>query len=234
MPAHTHRPPNISKDPQGYNTKLFPNSRAVRKALRHLGYKVSLTNTPPPKVIVRQFQKHYNHCAIKRFHKWGSLKVDGIAGRNTLNAIEIAMTFARKRGRAHGGEAAHHWQKLCARHRPGRHKRHHGTKPRPHRPEFVEVMGKGVGKLRRPGLDYRVYIHKLAKKGDLLFAQVRIPPQVGLPKGRPGMRWYPALVKPSMPKPHAPHRPGPGLPGSRPKPAPGYPTPGGRPRPPRP
>ena len=92
-------------------------------------------------------------------------------------------------------------------------------------------------------MDYRVYINKLGKKGNMLFAQVRIPPQIGLPKGRHGLKWYPAIVKPSVPQPRHP-MPAPGgsypkpnpkpNPGGYPKPAPGYPTPGGIPRPGRP
>lgn len=245
-PAHAHNPPNISKDKKGYNRKLFPTARAVRRALRRLGYKVMLTNTAAPAMVVRQFQRHYNHCSIKRFPKWGSLKVDGVAGKHTLNAIEIALTWSRKSARKHGGTAAHRWQKMCRRLRPPRMSpKKKGPKRKPKHGEFVEVMGKGRGKLRRPGMDYRVYINKLAKKGNLLFAQVRFPPQMGLLKGKHGLHWYPAIVRPHMPRPHHPiPKPAPGgyppgpvpapqpwpIPapgGGYPKPAPGYPTPGG-------
>lgn len=232
MPAHSHNPPNISKDKKGYNRKLFSNYRAVRRVMQRLGYKVTMTNTKAPAMVVRQFQRHYNHCSIKRFPKWGSLKVDGVAGRHTLNALEIALTWARKRSKVHGGTVHGNWQKMCHRLRPPRRKHRPGKKfPRPKHVAYVEVMGKGQGKLRRPGKDLRVYIKKLAKKGNLLFAYVQIPPQFGMPKGMAGKKWYPAVVKPGAhhpvpaPSPHVP-MPAP-APGGYPKPAPGYPTPGG-------
>ena len=202
-PAHAHNPPNISGNKKGYNTLLYPNHRAIRKALRHLGYQLSPTNSKPPSIIVRQFQKHYNFCSISRFHKWGGLKIDGKAGKHTLNALEIALKWATKRGTAKGKSPAHVWRHTCNRSRPGKgkfpgmpHGKPHGKPPKKKQPEFVEIRGKNIGKLRRPGMDYRVFVKQLARKGDMLFAKVTIPPQLGLPSGKHGAKWYPAIFKP--------------------------------------
>jgi hypothetical protein len=107
-------PPNISGDPQGYNTVLFPSPAPVRLTLKMLGYKVetsSATLVPDnkPNEEVRRFQIEWNKV-IRGLdsgkvklpddvtepllqHLRGVLDEDGIPGKNTLNAMEIASSI---------------------------------------------------------------------------------------------------------------------------------------------
>lgn len=192
VPASKKPPPNTSGDPKSYNTKLFPNHRSVRRALRRLGYKVGLANAKPPSGVTRKFQKDYNICSIKRHPAWGILKIDSIAGIHTLNALEIALSFSLKHAAKQGTVAHEFWQKLCRKLRPKK-------KPKPgpvgKGRHFVELIGEGIGRLRRPGIDFRVRVHELARKGSLLFAKVTIPSQVAHP-GDKTPRWYPAVTRP--------------------------------------
>ena len=193
MPASKNPPPNTSGNSKGYNTKLFPNHRSVRRALRSLGYKVNLANTKTPSGVIRRFQKDYNICSIKRHPAWGVLKIDSIAGFHTLNAIEIALNFALKHAAKQGTVAHEFWQQLCRKLRPKK-------KPKPgpvgKGRHFVELIGEGIGRLRRPGIDFRVRVLELARKGSLLFAKVTIPSQVTHP-GDKTPRWFPAIARPS-------------------------------------
>lgn len=77
----------------GYNTALWPNSYAVRKQLRELGYMVPLGNSPLVNdTKVRSFQKDYNLLNGHYSQEVpGRLTVDGVAGKHTLNAMEWAM-----------------------------------------------------------------------------------------------------------------------------------------------
>ena len=109
------KPPNISGDAAGYNTDFFPSPLPVRLALNRLGYSVPLSdNTLVPNgrenPEVRRFQTHWNRLvgrlgagerlgspnALK--HVRGSLSVDGIPGRNTLNALEISWLLQKSSG----------------------------------------------------------------------------------------------------------------------------------------
>lgn len=106
-------PPNVSGDPQGYNTQRYPHPGAVRLTMTALGYKVAYSaetlvpnNQPHPEV--RRFQREWNKVIrgldlgrvkfpepvddpskLKFFR--GVLSDDGIPGKNTLNAMEIAV-----------------------------------------------------------------------------------------------------------------------------------------------
>ena len=85
-------PPNLSNDPAGYNTVLFPGPMAVRQWFINLGYSVLLKDTPLKRNrSVKKFQKDYNKVSKRPGNgSMGTLVVDGTAGRNTLNAVEIA------------------------------------------------------------------------------------------------------------------------------------------------
>ena len=211
-PDVKNTPPNTSRDPKGYNTKLFPNHRSVRRALRRLGYKVNLANVKTPSGIVRRFQKGYNICSIKRHPAWGVLKIDGVAGMHTLNALEIALNFSLKHAAKQGTVAHKFWQDLCRKFRPNKKPKRGPVGKGRH---FVELIGGGIGRLRRPGIDFRVRVHELARKGSLLFAKVTIPSQ-DAHSGDKTPRWYPAIARPVR---HP--RPKRSVPGSRPSSAPG-------------
>ena len=99
-PSGKH-PPNMSGDPAGYNTKMFPGAMAVRQWLINLGYGVLLNqDTLVKNAKVKTFQKAYNKVsAASPGANMGTLVVDGTAGKNTLNAIEVAfkMTETNKK-----------------------------------------------------------------------------------------------------------------------------------------
>jgi len=191
MPSAKNPPPNTSGDPHGYNAKLFRNHRSVRRALLRLGYKVNLANVKAPAGIIRRFQKDYNICSIKRHPAWGVLKIDSVPGAHTLNALEIALSFALKNSAKQGVTSNDFWQKLCRKLRPKK-----AQKPGPvgKGRQYVLLVSKGIGRLKRPGKDLRVRVEDLARKGSLLFARVTIPNQDGHP-GDKRPRWYPAIAR---------------------------------------
>ncbi len=101
-------PPNLSGDEEGYNTKLFSDPMAVRSVMVELGYYVEIIDAPlVGNAAVLDFQRDWNHV-IRGIDDgevtlpldtpqptWfeqlrGRLDVDGTAGTNTLNALEIA------------------------------------------------------------------------------------------------------------------------------------------------
>ncbi|WP_106093318.1 hypothetical protein [Enhygromyxa salina] len=111
------KPPNISGDPEGYNTQRYPHPGSVRLTMTGLGYKVEYNNetlvpnnTPHPEVT--KFQNDWNRVIkgldsgkvkfpsgsdpskLKPFR--GLLDADGIPGKNTLNAMEIAFNNSLK------------------------------------------------------------------------------------------------------------------------------------------
>lgn len=102
-PQSPPRPPNISQDPAGYNTKMFPGHQSVADILMYLGYRGEDGNA-----LIRQFQRHWNlvisrialvpdrYGEIPFAHvPQGNLRVDGEIGPNTLNALEVAMINQR-------------------------------------------------------------------------------------------------------------------------------------------
>jgi len=191
-------PPNVSGDQKGYNTKIFPNFRAVRKAFRRLGYETDMANASVPSSIVRQFQRGYNHCSIKGHPAWGILridgKIDGKDGAHTLNALEIALGYALKNAPSQNQPVGAWWQKHCAQHHPKRSEDEIG--PVGHGKRYVELINKHAGRLRRVGqTDVRVVVHQLARKGSVLFALSSIPPQTDVPMGDRQKHWYPAIYR---------------------------------------
>lgn len=102
-PQSPPRPPNISADRGGYNTRTFRDEADVAHALQYLGYR-----SPDGSAMIRRFQRHWNlvisriamvpdrYREIQFVHiPQGNLRVDGKIGPNTLNAIEIAMINQR-------------------------------------------------------------------------------------------------------------------------------------------
>lgn len=107
------KPPNISGDPEGYNTTRFPSPGPVRMALITMGYKVeandeTLVPNNKPNAEVRRFQTDWNRVIRgidsgkvklpdinepQLKHYRGLLDEDGIPGKNTLNALEIVWTL---------------------------------------------------------------------------------------------------------------------------------------------
>lgn len=113
-------PPNVTGDRLGYNSTLYPAPLPVRVALKAIGYDVeisskSLYENEQPHPIVSTFQSQWNGV-IKAIDagridmpsspaesKWvdalrGVLEVDGIAGKRTLCALEIALTNQVRNG----------------------------------------------------------------------------------------------------------------------------------------
>ncbi|EDM79623.1 hypothetical protein PPSIR1_21384 [Plesiocystis pacifica SIR-1] len=104
------KPPNISLDPEGYNTILWPRPGPIRMAMLSQGYKVEVNDDPlNPHPQVTRFQRDWNAVIrgleskkvrlpveVKKSsllrHYRGILQVDGIAGKNTLNALEVMLT----------------------------------------------------------------------------------------------------------------------------------------------
>jgi len=99
-------PPNISGDPEGYNTELYGDPHPVRMGLAYLGYDIALNTEPvgsqsSPNAAALQFQKDYNKGAGDGLQMTqgplsgqpitGHLKEDGWPGDDTLNALELAV-----------------------------------------------------------------------------------------------------------------------------------------------
>ena len=117
----TGNPPNMSKDPKGYNTELFPGPEPVRLALLAVGgYKVDFSDQQlggddDSHPEVERFQADYNKV-IRGIDKGrvklptdgkepkkldylrGILVVDGIPGKNTLKALEIVFVNYSQNG----------------------------------------------------------------------------------------------------------------------------------------
>lgn len=102
-PYGPERPQSDSRDPAGYNTRLFRDHADVGRALRLLGY-----DSPDGNAMLRKFQRHWNGVVNKLrtnpirykhipFVKipTGNLRVDGLIGANSLNAIETAIINQR-------------------------------------------------------------------------------------------------------------------------------------------
>jgi hypothetical protein len=107
------KPPNVSGDAEGYNTQRYPHPGAVRLTMTALGYKVeytaeTLVPNNQPNTEVTKLQREWNKVirgldsgkvvfpspvddSTKLRDFRGLLDEDGIPGKNTLNAMEIAF-----------------------------------------------------------------------------------------------------------------------------------------------
>jgi hypothetical protein len=87
------RPPNVSRDPAGYNTEMYPDPKSVRRGLDFLGYDMPIVNVPPPDDAVGAFQEDWNEAVASGFAgATGKLSVDRVPGKYTLRALEIATS----------------------------------------------------------------------------------------------------------------------------------------------
>lgn len=86
--------PNISGNPAGYNVAVWSSPLEVQKVLFALGYQsTDPINTAPSPSAVKAFQRDYNAASDLAFQDAvGQLAVDGVVGKNTLNALE-RVTF---------------------------------------------------------------------------------------------------------------------------------------------
>lgn len=91
-------PPNLTGDPAGYDTSLFPNSRAIRRALAYLGYAVPINDQPLlDSTAVRRFQEDYNHAASYTPGKFDAsvpVTVNGKMDKASLNALDHVLPYA--------------------------------------------------------------------------------------------------------------------------------------------
>lgn len=97
-PLGSTPPPDVSRNPDGYNTALWPDEDAVGRALVYLGYQ-----GVNGRGLLRSFQSEWNrvvqHVAADPSFKgidWarvpvGNLVADGNIGPRSLNALEIAV-----------------------------------------------------------------------------------------------------------------------------------------------
>ena len=186
-------PPNLSKDAKGFNSQMFKSDRAVRRGFRILGYGVNPRDHKVPANTVRQFQRDYNKCA-ERFGHWGKVKVTGKLNRDTLNALEHAIRWSKKRENDQGIPSARSWQALCGDidspdcfDKSSRTGARAYAQPEAAETNFVEVLPNGTGKLRNIHTDdsLRCEILCFDRHGEVVFATVKIPPQGDLPGGRP-------------------------------------------------
>jgi len=107
------KPPNVSGDREGYNAVRFKSSAPVRLTMKALGYKVPFNDDPlvsktaSSNPLVSKFQRDWNSVIrgldsgkvkltglsdppkAKLFR--GLLDIDGVPGKNTLNALEIGF-----------------------------------------------------------------------------------------------------------------------------------------------
>jgi hypothetical protein len=99
-PQSPDRPPNISDNPAGYNTRMFRREEDIVAALSALGY----GGTTDAHAILRQFQGDWNLVVQRiayvpdRYREIvfahlpeGLVIVDGKLGPQSLNALEIAI-----------------------------------------------------------------------------------------------------------------------------------------------
>lgn len=188
------QPPNLSGDAKGFNSKMFKSQRGVRRALKALGYGVNHCLRTIPTSTIRQFQTDYNKCAEK-FGRWGKVDRTGKIDRQTLNALEHAIRWCKKRENRDGIPSARAWQSLCAHRRKvcrdtecedGRSFSATPEKVEERETNFVEVMPDGTGKLRNIHTDdaLRCSIIAFERYGEVVFAVVDVPSQGDLPNGR--------------------------------------------------
>lgn len=102
-PQSPFRPPNVSEDPDGYNTRLFRDEESVGKALQYIGY-----SSPDGNAMLRSFQRNWNSVIsalaispttfsdlVFTILPQGNVRVDGDIGPHVLNALEVAVINQR-------------------------------------------------------------------------------------------------------------------------------------------
>jgi hypothetical protein len=85
-------PPNVSGHPDGYNANFFSNWTDVNAVFKAMGYAAPAGEVATPPAVVRKFQEQYNEASgAGKFGAVATLKVDGVPGKNSLNAIEAVL-----------------------------------------------------------------------------------------------------------------------------------------------
>lgn len=188
-------PPNLSNDSAGFNSRMFRSDRAIRRGFRVLGYGINPKDHKVPSGTIKQFQRDYNHCAEK-FGRWGRVDIHGKIDKPTLNALEIAIRWAKKKENTQFIPSARVWQSLCSFRKSAcndhddcsdnSQRSYSSTDIEKSETNFVEILSNGFGRLRNIHTDdsLRCNIECFDKHGDVVFATVTVPPQGGLPKGR--------------------------------------------------
>lgn len=93
QPAPKH-PPNRSGDPQGWNTQRYTSQQKVAQYLMNLGYPFQFGGDFAWTVM--KFQSDYNLAHKLTPAKFpGKLKVDGIAGKHTLNGLDWVLAYLK-------------------------------------------------------------------------------------------------------------------------------------------
>lgn len=160
-----------------------------------LGYAINTSFHRVPKGTVRQFQRDYNKCS-DRFGQWGKVEITGRIDKDTLNALEHAIRWSKKRENKDGTPSARSWLSLCGDRSGKTCGECDGDEPvvvtsRKKIPEesetnYVEITPQGTAKLRSVDTDIalRAEVVGFEREGDVVFAVVKIPPQADLPGGR--------------------------------------------------
>lgn len=180
-------PPNISGNAAGYNKGMFKSNRAIRRAFKLLGYPIDMCEHNVDRGNVRHFQKDFNRCS-KKAGKWGQIEATGKLDKDTLNALEIALRWAKKRENTDGTPCMVSWQSFCAvaRGKGRTFAEVEAEAPIEKGTNYVEVSPNGMAKLRNVYNDHclRAELLDFERHGAVAFATVILPPQGDLPGGR--------------------------------------------------
>lgn len=175
---------------------MFKTNRSVRRGLRMLGYPVDPKVTEPDAKTVEKFQQDYNRCDM-HFESWGDIAITGKIDVPTLNALEHAIRWSKKREDDTGQPSGRSWRALCS--GPGRTYAAADESAPAHlasESNYVEILPDGSGKLRNVHTDDALRCNILAfeRQGDIVFAVVEVPAQGDLPSGRAGPITCPCVM----------------------------------------
>jgi len=176
------KPLNTTRDPKGFNSKIFKDDRSIRRAFIILGYSVNHSSLKVPKSSVLKFQKDYN-IASQKNSSMGALKADGVIGKDTLNALEVAIRISKKNSQSNNLSIGKSWQVICGSIKPRKYAKSDDIDYS--KTNFVEVGKNGTGKLRSCITDksLRCTVVDFERHGDVVFAVVEVPPQKDLAAG---------------------------------------------------
>lgn len=187
-------PPNISNRPEGYNKRMFPDDRSIRKGFMSLGYGISYDRHEVSPDVTLQFQRDYNKCS-RKLSRWGAIEADGKLGKDTMNALEIAIRWAKKAQNEGTLPSSTLWQSFC-RESPGCSGFPEDAEEPIDNAKYVEINSNGSAMLRDLYKDgsLRVELASFERHGDAVIAVVTVPPQANMPRGRSGFLKFPCVV----------------------------------------
>ena len=155
-----------------------------------LGYPVDPKVHEPDAKTVKKFQRDYNRCDMN-FDSWGDIAITGKIDIPTLNALEHAIRWSKKRENDTGVPSGRSWRALCT----GSGRKYSSTGEESDddvvtpdtESNYIEIQQDGSGKLCNIHNDHALRCSILAfeRAGDVVFAVVDVPPQGDLPHGRP-------------------------------------------------